>query len=239
MSDWYKRTYDFNPYYRWQWVAAMAASLPAQSKVLDVGAGTGRYRSFFTHCDYYAHDLGQTPVLAGQYIKLDYQSDINEIPVPDESFDVVLCTEVIEHVPEPIKAIEEMARVLKKGGRLLLTAPLASFLHQEPYHFYGGYTPHWYRKFLTGAGLEIESIQPNWGFFSWFGQESVRFSSFIDPRRTQQKGVLTWLGLTILWTLTLPLLRGLFPLLGRPLDKLALEHMATVGYHVVAIKKDS
>lgn len=43
-------------------------------------------------------------------------------------------------VPYPVAAIQEMARILKPGGRLLVTAPLASYLHQEPFHYYDGYT---------------------------------------------------------------------------------------------------
>jgi SAM-dependent methyltransferase len=174
--------------------------------------------------------------LVDEYTELDYRSDINDIPVPAKSFDVVLCTEVLEHVPEPIKAVKEIGRILKGGGRLLLTAPLGSFLHQEPQHFYGGFTPHWYRKFLTQAGFEIESIEPNQGFFSWFGQEAVRFSTLIEPQRTRHIGMLGWIGLSVLWLITLAFLRGLFPLIGGLMDRLSLEQIATVGYHVVAIK---
>lgn len=72
----------------------------------------------------------------------------------DASFDVVLCTEVLEHEPEPIRAVHEFARIVRPGGKLLLTAPLGSGLHQDPFHFYGGYTPYWYRRFLTEAGFD-------------------------------------------------------------------------------------
>jgi SAM-dependent methyltransferase len=235
MKEWYNRLYSYNNHNRDQWVAAQAARTQSGLKVLDVGAGIGPYRRLFAHCEYYAHDFGQEPETLGKYTPLDYQSDVTDIPVPDESFDVVLCTEVLEHVPEPIKAIHELARILRPGGRLLLTAPLGSLLHQEPYHFYGGYTPYWYRKFLPEAGLEIESLEANKGFFSLFGQEALRFSSLIDPRRTSH---LKWSrpGSMLLWLITLPFLRGVFPLLGERLDRLELERVATAGYHVAAIK---
>lgn len=227
---------NFNESERDRWVAKQAALIPCGSKVLDVGCGGGRYRSFFTHCDYKTQDFGQEPSTIGKYPALDYECDIADIPVPNSSFDGILCTEVLEHVPEPHRAIQEMARILRTGGKLFLTAPLGSFLHQEPYHFYGGYTPYWYQKVLPEASFEVMSIEANRGFFSWFGQEAKRFNALIDPRRTLSTGW-RYPGLVFLWLITLPFCRLLFPILGKVLDRLKLEREATVGYHVVAKKK--
>ena len=227
---------DFNQKERDNWVAVQAAAIQRGNKVLDVGAGTGRYRHLFEHCLYRAHDFGIEPSTMGKYTQLDYVSDIVEIPVPNAVFDVVLCSEVLEHVPDPISAVREMARILKRGGKLLLTSPLGAFLHQEPYHFYGGYTPHWYRKFLPEAGFQIESIEPNRGFFSWFGQEARRFNSLISPWNTFHQGW-RWPLLTSIWLVTLPACRWLFPRLSCWLDELGQEHVATVGYHVLATKR--
>jgi len=224
---------DFNSRNRCQWVAAQAAKLRPGTRVLDVGAGKGRYRKFFTHCLYKSQDFGKQLGTVAMDTPLDYECDILAIPVSDESFDVVLCTEVLEHVPEPILALREIARILKPSGTLLLTAPLGAFLHQEPYHFYGGYTPHWYRKFLPECGLKILSMDRNQGFFSWFAQEARRFHALIDPRRTLRVGW-RWPFLTLLWLLTMPFCRAVMPLLAAPLDTLGLEDIATVGYHVVA-----
>lgn len=226
---------DFNQRERDRWVAIQAAAVPAGASILDIGAGKGRYRSLFAHCDYKTQDFAQEPGTIGQYTPLDYESDITAIPVPDGSFDAILCTEVLEHVPEPIRAVQEMARILKPGGRLIMTAPLGAFLHQEPYHFYGGYTPHWYRKFLPEAGFEVVSIERNRGFFSLFGQEAQRFHTLIDPRRTWRTGW-HWPLLTLLWLLTLPFCRILLPLSVTSLDRLRLEEIATVGYHIVATR---
>ena len=236
-SSFRERIYAFNRHNRDEWVARQAALIPKGSRVLDVGAGIGRYRSFFAHCDYKAQDFAQELGTIGKYTPLDIVSDITAIPVPDESFDVILCTEVLEHVPEPIRAIREFSRILGPGKKLLLSAPLGSFLHQEPYHFYGGYTPHWYRKILTEAGFTVQSIESNGGFFSFFGQEAVRFSSLIDPRRTRHLNA-KWPLLSCLWLLTIPLTRGILPILAPTLDKLKLEQIATVGYHVSAIKQN-
>ncbi len=90
---------------------------------------------------------------------MDYVSDITDIPVHDESFDVIICTEVLEHVPEPIKTVQEFSRIIRPGGQLFITAPLGCGLHQVPYIFYGGYTPYWYEKFLPEYGFENWTCQ--------------------------------------------------------------------------------
>lgn len=235
LRAWRRRTWAFNTERRREWVARHAAATPPGSRVMDVGAGIGQYRALFSHCDYRAQDFGIEPATTGLYTSLDYECDITAIPVPDASFDVVLCTEVLEHVPEPIRAVREIARILRPGGLLLITAPLGSHLHQEPYHFYGGYTPHWYQRFLPAAGCQVESIEPNCGFFSFFGQEALRFSSYLHPRAIRRLGAPRAAALSCVWAVTLPLFQVL-PVLGRVLDGLGLERTATVGYHVVAVK---
>lgn len=226
----------FNRYNRDQWVQQQAQQLEPGTKLLDVGAGCGPYRHLFNHCEYHSHDFGQEPATIGNYTPLTYESDISSIPAADESYDAILCTEVLEHVPEPIAAIREMSRLLRPGGKLMLSAPQGSELHQEPYHFYGGYTPHWYLKFLPEVGIDVASIQRNRGFFGLFAQESERCSAYLRPRFARQR-TRYWPLLGIGWLLTLPLFRVILPLLAKPLDSLHLEQTATVGYHVLGIKR--
>lgn len=184
-----KDIHDFNQRERDRWVRMKAAATPPDSLVLDVGAGTCPYRHLFDHCRYLAHDFNKYTgeKLGGTtaYGNLDLVSEITELPVPDASFDVVLCTEVLEHVPEPIRAVQEMARVLKPGGRLLLTAPLGSGLHQLPYHFYGGFTPQWYRMVAERLGLRVAEITANGGFFKLLAQECARVAWTFPQHRMQ------------------------------------------------------
>lgn len=191
------RVINHSAYARNAWVAEKAAALPAGTRVLDAGAGECQYRRLFDHCEYRAQDFAQydgTPRGASaenwNYGGLDYVCDITAIPVDDASFDAVLCTEVLEHVPDPVAAIREFARILRPGGRLLLSAPLASGLHQEPFHFYGGFTPHFYRRFLGDAGLEVAEIRPLGGLMKHAAQEVHRVARLLDRKPTTLRDAL-------------------------------------------------
>lgn len=140
--------------------------------MLDAGAGYGRYRDLFKLCAYQAQDFGQyRGTQAGvmqddwRYTKLDYECDITAIPAPDGSFDVILCTEVLEHLPAPILAVRGFARLLRPGGEVWLSAPLGSGLHQEPFHYYDSFTPHWYRRWLAKLESRIPVPELTVGYF--------------------------------------------------------------------------
>jgi SAM-dependent methyltransferase len=155
------RLWSYEPYVRDAWVKARAATLPKGSWVLDVGAGASKYRPYFAHCRYETQDFCQYQGNLVKYAEpIKYICDITAIPLPDQSLDVILCTEVIEHVPDPMAVLKEFARLLKPGGRLFLTAPLLSALHMEPYHFYGGFTHYWYRHWLPRRGFSLDEITP-------------------------------------------------------------------------------
>src|SRR5882724_6670113 len=141
LREWLKSSplFNFNQVLRDQWVRAQAESVPTNSRVLDVGAGSAPYRGFFKHCRYFTQDfarLDPSQLLHKSYDDIDYVSDAASIPVEAGRFDAVICTEVLEHLAEPIEVVKEIARVLRPGGKLILTAPLGSGIHQEPFHFY-------------------------------------------------------------------------------------------------------
>lgn len=224
-------------------VEQWASKLPSHSKILDVGAGPCRFRRLFSHCDYKTQDFCQhTGNSEGpmadkglwHYGKIDYVSDATDIPVSDGYFDAVLCTEVIEHVPEPIKVIQEISRILKPGGQVLLTAPLGSGLHQEPFHFYGGYTKYWYEYFLKLYGFQDISIRPNGNFFKFYGQESQRFSAMLHPRNST--GIYKVMVIP-LWLASIPIFRVAVPITCHFLDDLDTKPKFTVGYIVTATRQ--
>jgi SAM-dependent methyltransferase len=156
------------------WLEKTLRTLPAGSKILDAGAGELAYKKFCTHLDYTSQDFGEYD---GESYKtgtwdtsgVDIRSDIIAIPVPDASFDAIMCVEVFEHIPEPAKAIKEFARILKPGGTLITTAPFCSTTHQQPYYFANGFSRYWYEKILPEYGFEIQELTHNGNLFSWAG----------------------------------------------------------------------
>lgn len=194
----FERIVNFSAYARESWIAEKAAALPKGSKVLDVGAGECPYRGWFSHCSYKTQDLAQyrgtttsSESERWNYGQIDYVCDSTKIPVPDKSFDVALCTEVLEHVPRPIDTLRELSRILVRGGSLFLTAPLGSGLHQQPFHFYGGYTPHFYEKFLNECGLEIVEMRPIGGLLKHVGQEAYRAGRMIAAKAPHKLTLMT------------------------------------------------
>jgi len=232
-NDWFA----FNEICRDRWVREQLAALPRGSKVLDIGAGAAPYRSALSHCEYQAQDvsaLAPDQLRGGSYTQVDYVCDASAIPVPDASFDAILSTEMLEHVAEPIQVVKEIGRILMPGGRLILTAPLGSGIHQEPYHFYGGYTPYWYERFLAEAGFENIEVRANAGFFRHFGQESLRFLQLSSPRQMPFLPAALWIPV---WVVLLPIFGIGLPVLCRLLDRFDGEQRFTVGYFVTATKR--
>lgn len=232
--------FSFNQVNRDQWVAAQADGLQPGSRVLDVGAGSCPYRIKFSHCEYFAQDfvaLNGAQLRHGGYGSIDYVCDAMNIPVPDSSFDVVLCTEMLEHVPEPIKVIKEFARILRPGGVLLLTAPLGSGIHQEPYHFYGGFTLYWYERFLAEFGFSHIQVEANGGFFRHFGQESLRLILMVRDAISDFP-IVAKLICFPLWIMFVPFFGLLIPGLCIGLDRFDKNKKFTVGYHVKAMRKN-
>ena len=151
----------YEPFMRDAWVKAQAARVPKGNWVLDAGAGASKYRHYFSHCRYETQDFCQYNGNLVKYLEpIDYVCEIAHIPLPTQSLDAILCTEVIEHVNDPMAALKEFARLLKPGGRLFLSAPLLSHLHMEPYHFYGGFTPYWYQHWLPHFGFAVDELKP-------------------------------------------------------------------------------
>jgi len=165
------------------WLEKKLSDIKDGSKILDAGAGELQYKKFCDHLVYVSQDFGQysgegdgngLQMNTWDNSRLDIVSDITSIPVPDQSFDTILCVEVLEHIPDPMKAIQEFARIIKPGGVLVLTAPFCSLTHFAPFFFYTGYSKYWYEKILPENGFTITEIDYNGNFFDYLIQEMKR-----------------------------------------------------------------
>jgi ubiquinone/menaquinone biosynthesis C-methylase UbiE len=99
--------------------------LSRESLVINVGSGLARRLEKKCAGQYFATDLR---VLPG---RVDFAADASCLPLPDDSVDAVLALEVLEHVPRPHSVLEEMARVLKPGGRVVISVPSTVPRHDE------------------------------------------------------------------------------------------------------------
>lgn len=107
------------------------ASLPAEPRrVLDIGCGHKPYADYFLDCMHIGLNNG------AEDASPDIVGDATSLPVATGSIDLVFCTQVLEHVAEPLKLLRECRRALKPEGWLVLSAPFYWPLHEEPYDFF-------------------------------------------------------------------------------------------------------
>jgi ubiquinone/menaquinone biosynthesis C-methylase UbiE len=171
------------------WIQKALMQIPAGSKILDAGAGELQYKQLCAHLEYVSQDCGQyngkgdsrgLQTSGWDNAKLDIVSDITSIPVPDASFDVIMCIEVLEHIPKPILAIKEFNRILRGGGTMILTAPVCSLTHFAPYYFYNGYSRYFYERILRESGFEIEELTNNGNWYEYIAQELHRLPYMLN-----------------------------------------------------------
>ncbi|KKP89279.1 MAG: Two-component response regulator [Parcubacteria group bacterium GW2011_GWA2_36_10] len=100
---------------------------------LDVGCREGHQSKWLEHKGYQVTSIDQEKVYEQCQIV-----DINDgLPFVDNSFDLIWCSEVIEHLINPVKTIEEFERVLKPGGKMILTTPNSYFILMNILHLFG------------------------------------------------------------------------------------------------------
>ena len=226
---------DINEINRQAWLKQTLNALPKGTRLLDAGAGELRNRQYCGHLNYVSQDFCQykgAGVAPNEGLQLkswdtsrvDLVSDITAIPAPDASFDAILCSEVLEHVPEPTHALDEFARLLKPGGVVILTAPFASYVHMAPYHYCSGFSKYWYVHHLAQRGFQIESLIPNGDWYAVLLQEINRLGGMERQRRN--------------WSWPFAYAYALLGVLYFKLrGKKRAEDLACFGWHCVAVKQ--
>ena len=153
---------------------AAAAAAYARGRLLDVGCGTRPLLAVFTPwvSHYWGVDTGR-----GRYRATPPQAWASalDLPFAAATFDTVYAAQVLEHVPEPARMVTEMARVLRAGGYLILTAPLMWGVHEEP-HDYFRFTGHGLAHLAQQAGLRPVVVQALAGYWVTAG---ARFCHYL------------------------------------------------------------
>lgn len=225
---WVQERIEVNVYKLNRFMSWASTQIPTGATVLDAGSGEGRFRPLFSHTRYFGVDLAIGDV-NWDYKSLHILADLINQPFSSQTFDAVICTQVLEHVREPQKVLNEISRVLKPGGSLYLSAPQSWHQHQKPHDYYR-YTSFGLQHLLENSQLHIKSIEPMGGYF-WFLSfqiQNIIYWTFYDKRRSW----ITWplrAGMGFVFQLVLPLI--LFYL-----DELDPIKDETLGYVCVATK---
>lgn len=128
------------------------------SRILDVGAGVMPYFPLFADLasDYVGNDVAPRP-------GIESVSPIESLDLPSDSFDIVLCTQVLEHVRHPHRALEEMTRVLRPDGHLLLSTHGVYPHHPDPGDYWRWTQQGFEAMFEDVDRLELVELQPHIG----------------------------------------------------------------------------
>lgn len=209
-----------------------ARDMPAAAVLLDAGAGELPYKRHFPHCRYECTDFPDA-FFPEKKSKYTFLCTLDNIPKPAGYYDAVLCTQVLEHVPAPGKVIAEFARILKRGGKLYLTAPQQEPWHMSPYNFFN-FTPDGLRLMFERAGFTVIHIIPQGGAFVL-----LAFVVRSLPRlllRQHNHGARRPFVL-VAYFVSLPFFGLLFPFLLSSLDFLDRKSGHTIGNGIVAERK--
>ena len=190
------------------------------ARIVDLGCGAKPYERYFNGATQY---VGVDLPVERSANKLEKRADVyarlSELPLESGRFDVLLCTQVLEHVPDVGAVLAEGHRVLRDGGLAIVSVPFMAAEHEVP-HDYLRFTSFGIRELLERAGFERIEVKKQFGFWSAIG-EMIYWHYHRKVQGTRWEKYWFALGTTTL-------MRG-FHLLNRldPDDKLVLNLFVT------------
>lgn len=149
--------------------------------VLEIGAGgnhlRNRYKSYSEEWISSDYDLRSNTI--------DLRADAQCLPIKDNCINTIISIDVLEHIPEPEKAIKEIYRVLEPNGIVILSTPFFFWLHEEPFDFHR-FSKYGLMKDFEKNGFTVIEVEAISGVFTTFGllisiliTKAFQFSSFI------------------------------------------------------------
>jgi SAM-dependent methyltransferase len=135
----------------WRFLNDEVKTLAPEALILDVGAGHGDFADIFEEKNYYSLDI--VP-----YAEVDLVCDLGQtIPFKTGTFDAVVLMNVLEHVYENRGLVQNIGKILKPGGKLIITVPFLLKVHQAPFDF-SRYTPYYLSQLAQEAGFNVEKL---------------------------------------------------------------------------------
>jgi SAM-dependent methyltransferase len=204
----------------------------AHGTLLDIGCGRKPYKLLFK--PYITRHIGiDVPSTMHGREEIDIAGSALRLPVADNSFDTVLATEVMEHVPEPAYMLSEIFRILRPGGTLILSVPFHEPLHELPNDFYR-YTNISVAYLMEKQGFQVREVYRRGGvilvlchlFCSYIYR---RFGSTGYPTEMKTRPVL---GMTVIAICLIIQIICSF------LDTVFYDEFDTLGFVVLATKAD-
>jgi SAM-dependent methyltransferase len=172
------RTYAVRkPLARWlQEEAELAARRDARPRLLDIGCGIKPYAPFFATAvsEYVGVDIANPAA--------ELEGTVEDIPVPDASFDLVLCTQTLEHVADPARAVRELRRVVAPGGRVLASTHGVQVYHPDPDDYWRWTHAGLERLFRENGSWSAVTVKPGAGTAATVGMLVATLIWFLAKR---------------------------------------------------------
>lgn len=187
-----------------KFVSSELSKIPEWQNIIDIWAGEQQFKKYCKHLKYTSQDIAEydgkwngkwLQTWTWDFTGIDIICDARNIPVEDNSFDNILCTEILEHATNPIEILKEMIRILKPGGKIILTAPFYSWTHFAPYHFHTGFNEYWYKHFANEFWAEIIYINKAWNYYDIIALEVLRGQKEIFKQ---------WILGIVIWIIMIP-----------------------------------
>jgi len=201
-----------------------------QGIMVDIGCGTRRYENIFKeNVDIY---IGLDWPKIEERAFPDVIGDAMNIPFGNCSVDVVLATELMEHLPSPSAFLIEVARVLRERGVLILTVPFMEPLHEEPRDYYR-FTPYSLNLLLDKYGFTIRKSWKKGGWWSvvlgsFINQSLYDWATSLDEHGHRHYGIFAIIVLPIC---------ALCQWMAYNLDKVFHSRRYTLGYTILAVRE--
>jgi SAM-dependent methyltransferase len=207
--------------------AVKRAAAYAHGILIDIGCGHRPYESIFK--DHVNNYFGTDWPVSNDKARQDISCDAGALPFKNVVADTVLSTELMEHLKDPNKFIEEIARIIRLGGHLLLSVPFLEPLHEEPRDFYR-FTEYGLRNLLYKHGFEVIEV---WERGHWW---AVVAGSFIPQALFSYASGSNRIIKPVMLLLVLPFC-AISQLLGYFLDHVMKPNSKyTLGFFIVAVR---